>query len=165
MAGKSLAAVNGVQEAFVRKLVETGDAKKAATAAGLHNSDVLDLACDPLVIKRIRLEVMARLHVEILPQAIKKLDQMVKNSVGGVDGATLQYNVRNADINLCKLVLDRCGIVAPKPGEAAKPLAELSLDELHAIVTKLEAERAAAAKPVSAQEVQADPAKPLDFME
>lgn len=170
------ATINGAQKLFVQVLVDTGDPLEAARRCRLMPDQGAELARNPLVIKEIRREVLAKLHSEVLPRAYRLLVNMAEQAINLPndqksnsvrDGTKLKerYVVPRGNLDFVKLVFERTGVAVQKDGEATRDLAEMSLDELHALVNRLEAERSEAAKPVSAQEVQADTSQARDFLE
>lgn len=129
------------QEIFLRVYVETGDSTRAAAEAGYANPDAQGRALRRNVnlVPLIRLETHRRLQ-EHVPAAINAI----------VDAMHDEKAPRSVRLDAAKTILDRSGYAAftPKNNNLRddRPLAELSLAELHDLARKLSEELANAAE-------------------
>jgi phage terminase small subunit len=135
------------QVAFVEHLIETGDAPKAAQLAGFldrPSREARRLLGIPYVLAALNTAMAAAL-AEDAPLARKLLRRYVEDEA-------LHPKLR---LEAAKSLLDRAGHIAPKArdanGEQHKPLHEMSIDELRALVDRYEVELAGRAKLVSAE--------------
>lgn len=157
---KKYEGLTDLQNALVAAVSEGLPAQEAALKAGYANGDsgwqALRL---PNVVNAIHQEITRRIVVEGAPLGLRVLVQLAK------DDAVLPA-VRRA---CARDLMAMAGHVAPKAAEqgdkGAKPLHEMSSDELRAVVDRLESELAARATPVSAPLDTLQIAKPLNWLD
>ena len=135
------------QTAFVAALIETGDAPTAAELAGFldrPSKEAWRLLRIPHVLAAVNAAVQIAL-AEDAPLARNLLRQYVKDP-------SMHPKIR---LDAAKTLLDRAGHIAPKAKDPSaghdKPLHEMSLEELRALVDRYEAELTGRAKLVSAE--------------
>src|SRR5215831_18299686 len=135
--------LTAMQEAFVERLIECGDAGTAAQLAGFSKptTDAWRLLRIPHVLAAVNAAVRTAL-AEDAPLARNLLRQYVKDT-------EMNPKIR---LDAAKTLLDRSGHIAPKArdesAEREKSLHEMSTDELRAMVDRLETEVANRATPV-----------------
>jgi hypothetical protein len=135
------------QTAFVAALIETGDAPTAAELAGFldrPSKEAWRLLRIPHVLAAVNAAVQIAL-AEDAPLARNLLRQYVKDE-------SINPKIR---LDAARTLLDRAGHIAPKAKDPSaghdKPLHEMSLEELRALVDRYEAELTGRAKLVSAE--------------
>ena len=135
------------QAAFVAKLLETGDEKAAAVAAGYTEMGATkasgNLMRQPQVLAAIHLAVARRL-VSGAPIALGVVYEILRDTKAGT-------KVR---LDAAKLLLDRAGHIAPRARQvddgAGKSLNEMSIEELRETQDRLQSEILSRAKTVGA---------------
>ena len=133
------------QAAFIPLFVETGDAYRSAIVAGFSectarqaSAEILDR---PSVARAIVFAARQRL-ARTIPLSISVLEQLRDTA-----------HSEKIRMDCATRLLDRAGIIPPKPEEAVseieKPLNDLTLEELRSLVDRYEAELANRAKPIN----------------
>lgn len=146
-----------LQRRFVEALVEIGDPRAAARAAGYSESTV-------------NTGLSSLLKSPHLNMAIARATQERLAVCGATGLSTLEFLCRNAAKEqtraYCAVALmDRAGFVPPKARQSEgddTPLHEMSADRLRDIVLRHEAELASRARDVTPRNAQAPSASPDD---
>lgn len=139
--------LNDRQAEFVRLYVEFGNMQKAAEAAGYAESHIAcyRLMKHPVILAAIRYETAKRVQ-SLAPAALTVLEEVMRDTA--VNPKTRAY---------CAVqLLDRAGHNVPtakdKPGDKPdRPLAELSVEELEAMIHTLRKSQAEEAELVQAE--------------
>lgn len=139
--------LNDRQAEFVRLYVEIGNMQKAAEGAGYGASEVAcyRLMKHPVILAAIRYETAKRVQ-SLAPAALTVLEEVMRDTA--VNPKTRAY---------CAVqLLDRAGHTVPtvkdKPGDKPdRPLAELSVEELEAMIHTLRKNQAEEAELVQAE--------------
>lgn len=148
------------EDDFVLEFVQTGDAVRAASVAGYAQPEIQGraIAKRPRVAAAIRIETARRMQ-HMAPVALNVLYKAATND-------SVPWGAR---VDAAKTILDRSGYVSdPKRTDRSddnKPLAEYSVEELERLVERLEEQRAASAKDVSAPLLRANDDQPIDPLE
>lgn len=157
---KKYEGLTDLQNRLVSAVCDGIPPRDAALKAGYANSESSWTALRlPNVCSAIRNEIARRIVVEGAPLGLSVLIQLAKDD-------TVLPAVRRA---CARDLMAMAGHVAPKAAEqgdkGAKPLHEMSSDELRAVVDRLESELAARATPVSAPLDTLQIAKPLNWLD
>ena len=146
------------QRDFVRYLVETGQKSRAAELAGYAEpaTSAYQLLQNPRVQKALADATQARLQGTI-SLALRTLETIADDSSAPAA----------ARVSAAKELLDRAGVIAPerRNGNLEAELVNMPLEHLHRMVASIEAQRAAAAKPVSAPVPASLDAKAIDIFD
>ena len=145
------------QELYVEHFVENGDGRKAAEVAGFSVEDEWRLRHTPKILHAISLRSAERLR-NLVPIAMGALAHIAKNESAPA----------SARVAASTAILDRAGFKPRSddaPGGLMQELRELSTDDLEKLVFNLTAERAAAAKDVSAPQSTNHDAQVIDMLD
>jgi len=145
--------ITSAQRNFVSVLVETGSYRRAATLAGIDETET-----DSAPVQRALKDALGVRLMRSAPSALIVMERLATDE-------TIPPAVRRlaaADI------LDRAGLVSQAALQLSKPLESLSempADNLRALVQRLESELFSRATPIDAPLIEHDPSKPLSVLD
>jgi hypothetical protein len=144
------------QKAFVKAMVQTGDADLAGRAIGAAPRDVAAWLDDAGVVRAVQASVLRELRTKGVAVAFATLLQIARDSRNNVASRVQASNS----------LLDRAGMAAARAPDAWKPtdrpLSEYTTQELKALVEAAERQAGDQAKTIEGTVLRADPAPIAD---
>ncbi len=125
--------LNDTERTFLTALIETGDRDAAAAKAGITVDWAKRLLYQKRSVHFLREHTLKFIAAVIVPKAISRINEMVER--GAAPNKT--------QLDACKTVLDRIGIIAPKatdPDRAEIAPENMSIEDLNKLVAGFQAQ-------------------------